>query len=123
MWKLKSDSGFFDFLKRKGASGKLVAFLTVGVVLLLIGTRAGEKAEEPEASSGTESELVEMFSELQGVGECKVKINYTEGGEVSAVAVLCEGAESDAVKKRIYDLVGSLYGIGTNRIAVLKIRE
>ncbi len=123
MWKLKSDSGFFDFLKVKGASGRLITLLIVGAVLLFIGSRGEQKAENTEAPKSEESELVDMFSELYGVGECKVKISYTEGGEVSAVAVLCEGAESDAVKKRIYDLVGSLYGIGTSRIAVLKIRE
>ena len=119
MWKLKSDSGFFEFLKGKGVSKKVVLLLVLGVLLLLIGTR-GISAEQESEEAG-ESELSSMCSSLVGVGECRVMVTYSDEGEVYAVAVLCEGAESDAVRGRIYELVSSLYGIGTNRIAVLKI--
>ena len=119
MWKLKSDSGFWDFIKARGVSKKLVVFLVLGVILLLLGSLGSSGGDEVEATG--EDELSEICSSLVGVGECRVMVTYTEGGEVYAVAVLCEGAESDLVRARIYELVGSLYGIGTNRIAVLKM--
>ncbi|MBO5907927.1 MAG: hypothetical protein J6Q85_07255 [Clostridia bacterium] len=116
---MKSDSGFFEFLSAKGVSKKLVVFLALGIILLLIGSAGLGGADTTEQVS--DGELSSMCSSLVGVGECRVMVTYNEKGEVYAVAVLCEGAESVAVKERIYELVGSLYGIGTNRIAVLKI--
>ncbi len=121
VWKLKSDSGFFEFLRQRGVSKKLVLLLVLGIVLLLVGSGSEKSSEKAEQTKDAESELVAMCSSLSGVGECRVMMSYGEDGAVYAVAVLCEGAESDAVKERIYELVGSLYGIGTNRIAVLKI--
>ena len=50
-------------------------------------------------------------------------INYNEDGDVFGVIILCEGAESVTVRERLSDLLSSLYGIGANRISILKIRE
>ena len=46
-------------------------------------------------------------------------INEGESGEVYAVAVLCDGADSVKVRERIVDFMRSLYGIGANRVSVL----
>ena len=100
-------------------SGRLLFVLILGVVLLAVGVLGQGESERVDAAQ--DGELSSMCSSLVGVGECRVMVTYDDGGEVYAVAVLCEGAESDVVKGRIYELVGSLYGIGTNRIAVLKL--
>lgn len=67
-----------------------------------------------------EERTEQLCSAVEGVGECDVMITYGEGGEVYAVAVLCDGAERASVRRSITELASSLFGIGTNRISVLK---
>ena len=50
-------------------------------------------------------------------------ITYSGDGEVYAVAVLCDGAESALVRERLTSLVCSLFGVGANRVEILKIKE
>jgi len=117
---MKSDSGFFDFLKNRKSLARVGLFFALGVLLIVLGSGIEKK---PSAEWGLEEELCEMCSATEGVGEARVMISYGEDGEVYAVAVLCEGAENPEVRARIIKLVGSLYGIGANRISVLKISK
>ncbi len=98
------------------------AIVLLGVILILLGSR-GAQDTEPQDTLGLEESLAEMCSATEGVGKCRVMITYTDGGEVYAVAVVCEGADSSEVRARVVKLVGSLFGIGANRISVLKINE
>lgn len=113
---MKSDNKFFELLKNK----KTVAILLValsGAVLIFISGK-GEITAAPETD-----ELTELCSSLEGVGECRTVINYGKDGEVLAVAVLCQGAEQIEVRSKLYKLISNLYGLGYNRISVLKISE
>lgn len=117
---LKSESGFLDFLRSGKSLVRVGAVLAFGVLLILLGSVSfGSK----DAEATPEEELAEMCSATDGVGESRVMITYGDGGEVYGVAVLCEGAESPEVRARIVRLIGSLYGIGANRISVLKISK
>ena len=69
-----------------------------------------------------EEQIAEACSSIESVGRCRVMITYTDGGEVFAVAVLCEGAEKDSVRADVVRLCTSLFGIGANRVSVLKIK-
>ena len=44
------------------------------------------------------------------------------GEEVYAVAVVCEGADSTAVRSDITELLTSIYGIGANRVEILPLK-
>ena len=46
-----------------------------------------------------------------------------EGDDICAVAVACEGGDIVEVRSRVCELISSLYGIGYNRITVLKLSE
>lgn len=123
MLKLKSDKSFWEFMRSGNSALRVGIVLLFGVVLILIGSMSGEQSNET-ISEGLEESLAEMCTSTEGVGRCRVMITYTDGGEeVYAVAVLCEGAESPEVRARVVKLVGSLFGIGSNRISVLKIGE
>lgn len=95
----------------------------LGVLLILIGSNKTEVAEK--ATSATEIGIEELCSMTEGVGECRVHITYREGGEESvyAVAIICEGADSVAVRERLTSLICSLYGIGANRVEILKMKK
>ena len=116
----RSDKSFLEyFAKNKRGVLILVSVFVVLVILCLIPERSAEDVEYPDE----EARLSAVVAEVYGVGRCELMINYTDGGEVFGVIVLCEGAENAGVRARLTDLLSSLYGIGTNRISILKIRE
>ena len=118
---MKSKGSFFDFLKKGRTAVRAAIILAAGIILILLGGFFGKSDESDESSA--EEELAEICTMTEGVGRAHVVITYGEEGEVYAVAVLCDGAENPEVRARIVKLVGSLYGIGANRISVLKINE
>lgn len=116
MWKLKSVGDVREFLSSEGRSVWLVGLMLLGAVLLIIGSNSspGEVSVKDE-----EARAAEMCAMMEGVGECRVMMTYRpDSEEVYAVLVLCEGAESVAVRERVTSLFTSLYGIGANRVEV-----
>ena len=116
--KLSSDSGIGDFLKKKKPLGVLLAAIA-GAVLIFLSGRGGERASE----TGTKTELYELCSAVEGVGRCETVVNYSQEGDVYSVAVLCEGADDIEVRSALFGLISRFYGIGYNRISVLKISQ
>ena len=114
---MKSDKSFFDFLKSGGAA-KFIPVVIIGVLLIIFGSSLN-KENGADVSVGAEDKLCQVLSSVEGVGRCRVMINEGESGEVYAVAVLCDGADSVKVRERIVDFMRSLYGIGANRVSVL----
>lgn len=121
------------------------AALLLGALLLaLILIALSSAGVEPEAAEDSlslyrerlEKELAELCSSVEGAGECRVFITFSEGesyeyqgGQIKAthppkvlgVTVLCEGGGRTAVKARISELVGALFDVGANRICILKL--
>ena len=97
----------------------LLALLAVlGVLLLTFGGRVGEEGE-PDL----EGEVAELCSTVAGVGECRVMLTVSEGGEVQSVAVVCDGGDSARVRAALTDLLSDLFGIGASRITVHKMAK
>ena len=119
----RSEGGFLDFLKSRPRLLKAAAVLLLGLFLLLFGRTGANKSKTAAAVPTLEDRLEEACSSLDSVGECSVMISYGEEGEVVAVLVLCEGADNVEVRADIKSLCGTLFGIGTNRVSVLKIQK
>lgn len=117
---MKSDKALLDFLSSFGKQGRLALFLLLGLALILIGSLSlgGE-----EKTAGEEERVAEMCSLIEGVGECRVMMTYGGEGEVYAVLVLCEGAESARVRGDLTSLICSLYGIGSHRVEIFLLNE
>ncbi len=115
--KLKSDKGFFEIFRSLKLPGVIIP-LCLGVLLVFAsGTQSTEKPEEKVNS------LSELCSYVEGVGRCYAEASYDSEGEVLAVAIMCEGADNTEVRSELYRLISSFYGIGYNRISVLKISK
>lgn len=120
-------------LFKGGGVYKAGILLGLGLLLVLFGISGGGKGESTAAGAVSEEErIAELCSSLYGVGECRAVIHYkTEsagyGKEdravIEGIAVVCEGGASDEVKERITSLLSSLYGIGSNRITVEKMKK
>ena len=122
--KFKSDKNFSQFISSNKKLGVTVIALIFGVLLILIGNN-GISMQENSSKSREES-IAELCQSTEGVGECVVHLTYREkDGEemVYAVAIICEGAESPLVRERLTSLMCSLYGIGANRVEILKMKK
>ena len=121
-WKLKSDKSFFAFLS-KGGAVRLLPLLLAGILLFLLGsgmfTQSG--AEPTDTYPSEEERLEAAVSAVEGVGRCRVMTSVGQDGEIVAAVVLCDGADSPAVRLRLTELISSLYGIRSSRIAILKM--
>ncbi len=119
-----------DFFKSRPGYIKVIIIAVVGLFLIIIGTAALGGENEPGDTS-LESRLEELCSSVSGVGRCRVMINYAttetrygkEGREVvESVTVVCQGASNPSVKAELVSLLTSLYGIGSNRIYIAKMK-
>lgn len=122
MWKLKSVGEIREFLFGEGNRIWLVGLMLLGLILILIGNeQTGEKIAVTQTE---EMRATEMCAMMDGVGDCRVMMTYRpDSDEVYAVLVLCDGAESAAVRERITSLFTSLYGIGSHRVEIEKLNK
>ena len=106
----------------RGGVGKLLPFLLAGLLLFALGSGLfSEEIVEEEASLSTEERLTLVCSGVEGVGRCKVMTTENGDGEIVAAVVLCDGADSAAVRLQLTELICSLYGIRSNRVAIIKM--
>ncbi len=122
VWKLKSVGEIREFLFGEGNRIWLVGLMLLGLILILIGNeQTGEKITVTQTE---EMRATEMCAMMDGVGDCRVMMTYRpDSDEVYAVLVLCDGAESVAVRERITSLFTSLYGIGSHRVEIEKLNK
>lgn len=133
-----------DFLSVLKKNKRLaVCFFALLVLLLLASLLPGyqEKTDESfslsEYKAKLEQELSELCSSVDGVGKCYVYITFEKGAEniyksgeliesrpprVLGVSVVCKGADSSAVRHELAELFTSIFGIGTNRVKILKLK-
>ena len=111
-----SENLIIPFIKKNKWLSLIALLLLLGVLLMSLPEQGGG------AHSDEESRVAELCCGVRGVGRCTVMLNIKEG-EVISAAVLCEGADSPSVESQVKELISSLYGIGYNRISVLKISE
>ena len=143
---LKLDSSFFSYLRKNKKT--LAAVLLIALGILMVFSSSFTKEKKSESDSGEisldeyrerlEGEVASLCSSVEGVGACKVFITFERGEQsvykgssvietkpprVQGVTVICHGAESDAIKRRLTDMMTALFDIGSNRVAILKLNS
>lgn len=121
----------------------IVCAALVGAILVgasFIGKGENKEIQESktleEYKKELEGELEAACSMVRGVGRCEVIVTFSRGventyrgtvlvesrpPEVMGVSVICEGADSDEVRASVTDMMATLFGIGKNRISVMKL--
>lgn len=116
MQRLASDGLFVAFLKKNKWVLLLLLLLLAGALMILLSDAS------PANTDSEEQMIAAACASIDGVGRVEVIVNKKEG-EVVSCAVLCDGADSVSVVADVKALLSSLYGIGYNRIGVLKLSE
>ena len=132
-----------DIFKNKRAL-LLFGILILGVALLLFSSSGGKGESEAQTESLSEykerleAELADVCASVEGVGRCRVVVTFERGAEntykgssltqskpprVMGVSVVCSGADSDAVRSKLIEMMTSLFDIGSNRVSVLKLNS
>ncbi len=118
----------------------IIALVIFGLLLALVFGGGKEKAGDAktlaEYKAELEEELEKLCSSVDGVGKCKLSVSFSKGAEsvykngkltetkppeILGVAIACRGADSPRVRQALTELFTSLYGIPTNRVAILKL--
>ena len=119
--------------------------LALGVILIFISSLgAGDKRTDSgeytleEYKENLERDIADICSDIEGVGRCRVLISFERGEQsiykgslvietkppkILGVSVVCEGADNQATRARVVEMITSLFGIGANRVAVLKLNS
>ena len=111
------------FSGKRRLFGILLALFVLLIVLAAVFT---EKAPEDQ---GEEERIAQLCSSVDGVGECRVMITLEkdEDGQqtdrVFSVAVLCDGGDNVRVRARLTELITAIYGIGSNRVSIVKLKQ
>lgn len=123
MWKLNSEGSVKDYLGSLGYKKIfiLAIALVIAAVICLVGVSDGGDGDGSQVNG--EERLEQLCSLVEGVGRCRAVIVYDEDGEIFSVAIVCDGAESTEVRATLTEMITTLYGIGSNRISILKFNE
>lgn len=128
----KKDAGFGlgKLLGAPGGSWKIAAVIALGLLLIVFSSFGGHKSTEV-ADDEVEAKIEEMCRSLVGVGECRVMVTYSSEGtrygsssvrSVESVAIVCKGADRAAVRSELVSMISALYGIGSNRIFISRMK-
>lgn len=133
-------TSLLKFIKENKLSVFVFVLLFAALALLSLGSNEAESSEGTtlyEYELRLEKELSELCSSIDGVGKCRVKITFETGEEnlyrgsalietkpprVLGVSVVCQGGERASVRQELTELFSSLFGIGTNRIKISKLK-
>ena len=143
-WSLILDKGIFHFLKENKKTVGIALLLLFGVLLILFSApRASEEKSSDtrtlaEYKAELEAELASICSDVRGVGACRVFVTFERGEQnsykgstlieskppkVQGVTVVCRGADASQVQSELTEMLSALFGIGANRIAILKLNS
>ncbi len=125
---MSSDKSFVKYLKGNKDLFKIAVIIALGILLIFAG--ASDRSDGEIVQTDAAESVEDLCSSVEGVGECRVLMYYTDGSytgggdcKVESIAVICEGADSVEVRRRLSELLSSLYGIGTNRIKIEKMAQ
>ncbi|MCD7749970.1 MAG: hypothetical protein LUH42_07955 [Oscillospiraceae bacterium] len=91
--------------------------LLVGLVgLALLAWPSGQSAGESDTAT-EEARLEALLSQIEGVGEVSLLLSD------SGAAIVCQGADSAAVRLEITEAVRCYTGLGADKIEIFKMTE
>ena len=102
--------------------------LLLGVAVALIAISTADDSDALTDDS-YEARVADICNSIEGVGRCRVLIYYGEPStrysekKVEGIVVVCEGAGSVEVRRRLTEALSSFFGIGSNRVIIEKMQK
>lgn len=138
------DKRFLSYIKENKKIFIILLLICAGLVFLSIAAPGSKQVKSETKQPDTldeyreklEGELAALCTSVDGVGKCRVFITFDKGAQnsykggslietkpphVSGVTVVCKGGDSDRVKSSLTKMITALFGVGANRVAILKL--
>lgn len=109
-------------IKDKGI--KIIAFLIIAAVILLsfdVFTQSKDgRRQIVDDDGGVEAELCSILSDIDGVGEVDVMLQYGEDKQITGAIVTAQGAGDPVVKNNVINAVMALFNISASSVEVFE---
>lgn len=109
-------------IKDKGI--KIIAFLIIAAVILLsfdVFTQSKDgRRQIVDDDGGVEAELCSILSDIDGVGEVDVMLQYGEDEQITGAIVTAQGAGDPVVKNNVINAVMALFNISASSVEVFE---
>ena len=123
---LISGNAFLKHLKNKRELVWVLLLLVLAVTLIAVGSVGRSETEEDDSY---EARVADICNSIDGVGRCRVMIYYGEPSsrysdkKVEGIVVVCDGAGSVDVRRRLTEALSSFFGIGSNRVIIERMQK
>lgn len=109
-------------IKDKGI--KIIAFLIIAAVILLsfdVFTQSKDgRRQIVDDDGGVEAELCSILSDIDGVGEVDVMLQYGKDEQITGAIVTAQGAGDPVVKNNVINAVMALFNISASSVEVFE---
>ena len=108
----------------KDKSIKVLAVAIIAVVILLsfdVFTQNNDgRRQIVDKDGGVEADLCMILSDIEGVGEVDVMLQYDEEDRITGAIVTAGGADDPVVKNNVVNAVMALFDISATNVEVFK---
>ena len=116
-----------ESIKRLGKYKYAIAAALLGALLMLLPARTRSETARsiPETApgEGVRSEIEATLASFDGAGSLRLTLTVSPGSEKwEGAVVVCEGADSAAVRLELTQALRSLTGLSADRITIVKGR-
>lgn len=110
--------------KLKDLAIKVIAILIILSVALLsfdvfTQTKDGRK-QIIDDDGGTEAQLCNILTDIKGVGDVDVMLQYGENDQITGVIVTAEGADDPVVRNNLVNAVRAVFNISVSSVMVFE---
>lgn len=110
--------------KAKDTALTIIVIMIIAAVIVLsfdvfTGSRDGRRQIVDE-DGGVESRLCSILSDIEGVGEVDVMLQYGEDDRISGAIVTAEGADDPVVKNNVTNAVMAVFDISASNVEVFE---
>ena len=108
-------------ITKEGVMKIVVALIIASIVLLSLSILTDDNDSRKQISDDDgATELCSILSEIKGVGDVNVMLQYNDKNNVTGVIVTAQGADDPVVKTNIVKGVAALYDIPVSSVMVFE---
>ena len=115
---------YLDQLKVKDNGVKIISMLIIAAVVLLafdvFTDNKDGRRQIVDDDGGVEAELCLILSDIEGVGEVDVMLQYDDDEKVTGAIVTAQGADDPVVKNKVISAVMALFNISATSVEVFE---
>lgn len=124
---IKEDVLFKKFIEDQSAKDKFIKALSIIIIVIVIllsfdvfSQNNDGRRQIVDRDGGVEADLCMILSDIEGVGEVDVMLQYDEDDHITGAIVTAGGADDPVVKNNVVNAVMALFDISASNVEVFK---